>query len=113
VNTLRKQLVEELVIHSEVMQLELGSFVEHPNGFLGAERGCFDDTVLASALAAMVRPQAVRHVERAVADAEFRADKARRARAPFLVGDMLNELELKFLGRNSDGPIRCQVDWGV
>lgn len=113
INGLRKQLTEDITIHSEVMQLELGSFVEWPNGFLGAEKGCFDDTVLGSALAIAVRPLALRNVERAVEDAEWAAERELRRKAPFLVSDMFYELELKYEHRHRDGPIRSQVDWSV
>lgn len=60
IDALRVQARKELTIRSDVLNLEMGSFVEDANGRMGAEIGCFDDTVMASALAAFVRPQVVR-----------------------------------------------------
>lgn len=52
IQTLKAKLREEFRIFSPELKQELLSFVEKPNGSLGAEEGAFDDTVMASALVA-------------------------------------------------------------
>lgn len=51
---LRKALRKEWVIHSPVLKSELSSFKEMEDGSLGAAQGCFDDTVIAMAMARFV-----------------------------------------------------------
>lgn len=48
---LRKELIEGLVIHSPTTKSELGTFIEDENGKLCAQEGCFDDRVMALAVA--------------------------------------------------------------
>ncbi len=47
---LRKDFVDGLVIHSPLLRDELGTFVEHDSGKMGAQEGCFDDRVIALAI---------------------------------------------------------------
>lgn len=46
---LRKYLAKMITIYSPGLKGELDSFIEHPNGELGAEEGCHDDRVIAMA----------------------------------------------------------------
>lgn len=54
VGELRRALASWLRIHSPILKGELDSFVEDENGKLGAEEGCFDDCVIAAAMAAVI-----------------------------------------------------------
>ena len=38
------------MIHSPVLKNELSTYVEYPDGSMGAAEGCFDDTVMATAM---------------------------------------------------------------
>lgn len=59
IGTLRRMLSKgEMLIHSEVLKNELSTFIEDEAGKMGAQEGCFDDTVMASAVAAYVAPRA-------------------------------------------------------
>jgi hypothetical protein len=53
VGKLRSLLAHDWVIHSEALNSELSTFIEHENGTLGAQEGCKDDRVMASACAGM------------------------------------------------------------
>ena len=59
IGLLRKALRTEWTIHSQVLKAELSSFIEHPDGTLGASDGCYDDTVMAAAEACFVKTKAV------------------------------------------------------
>jgi len=59
IGNLRKLLVATLLIHSPILQSELQTFIEHENGQMGAEEGCFDDKVIAIALAAYIAARAL------------------------------------------------------
>jgi len=47
----RKLVVSDIVIHSSILNDEMGTFIETESGQLQAEDGCFDDTVIASSMA--------------------------------------------------------------
>jgi hypothetical protein len=51
---LRKSLRKDWVIHSPILNAELSSFVEYPDGTLGATDGCHDDTVIAATMARFI-----------------------------------------------------------
>ena len=51
IGNLRKSLAEGMVIHSEMLKGELDTFVEKESGRLEAVQGCFDDRVMALAMA--------------------------------------------------------------
>lgn len=59
IGNLRKVLVALLTIHSSVLRSELQTFIEHENGSMSAEEGCFDDKVMAIALAAYISAKAI------------------------------------------------------
>jgi hypothetical protein len=58
IGNLRQMLRAQMIIHSEVLRNELSTYVEHEDGKLGAQEGCFDDTVMAAAVAAYISPRA-------------------------------------------------------
>jgi hypothetical protein len=96
IGELQKQVRHELLLHSEVLRLEMGSFIETDTGKMEAEKGCFDDCVMAAAMAAYVRPRAARLF------AGLR-DRAARARSLstielFEAGRAINELEERWSG---------------
>ena len=49
IGNLRKVLAKELTIHSELLNSELSTFIEHETGELAADSGCMDDRVMAMA----------------------------------------------------------------
>ena len=51
VTNLRRALRNGLKVYSEWLRSELSTFVEHEDGRLGAQSGCYDDRVIAMALA--------------------------------------------------------------
>ena len=51
---LRKSLRKEWIIHSPILQAELSTFIENPDGTLGAAQGCNDDTVIAAMMARFI-----------------------------------------------------------
>ena len=58
IGELRSALAKEATIHSDILKSECTTFVEHEDGSLGAQDGCNDDTVMASACAIYVRSRA-------------------------------------------------------
>ena len=58
VGKLRSALAAGLVIHSELLRNELSTFVEKDDGKLEAEEGCYDDRVIALAMAVYGRDKA-------------------------------------------------------
>jgi len=59
IGLLRKVLRDEWTIHSQILKAELSSFIEHPDGEIGAADGCHDDTVIAAAMAAYIKTKAI------------------------------------------------------
>lgn len=92
--SLQQQVREELVIHSEVLRDEMGSFVQQENGRMEAEVGCHDDCVMAAAMAAHVRARAVLlHASRLRREA---SELAPRTIQLFEAGRMFEELINKY-----------------
>ena len=54
IGTLRKQLNGGAIIHSIILKNELSTFIELPDGSMGAANGCHDDTVMATGMAFFV-----------------------------------------------------------
>ena len=50
IGKLRKTVAVQMTIHSPLLLEELHSFIEHPDGSLGAEEGCKDDRVMSAAV---------------------------------------------------------------
>lgn len=58
IGNLRQLLRSTMTIHSEVLKNELSTYIEHEDGKLGAQDGCYDDTVMAAAVAGYVASRA-------------------------------------------------------
>ena len=58
IGNLRKKLSSGITIHSPVLKNELSTFVEYEDGNMGAADNCFDDTVMAAAMAFFVQTKA-------------------------------------------------------
>lgn len=106
IDTLRRGIRGDLTIHSETLKLEMASFVEQSNGTMGADNGCFDDTVMAAAHAAHVRMQVFRRHLREKEDESSRVGNVGRM---FSAGQLINELEGRYRG-TSALPIASQVE---
>ena len=89
IGNLRTLLAEELVIHSDILDVELSTFVEDETGKLGAAGGCHDDTVMAMACAAFGLQRAGMLAGSKLADRE---PSTQAALNPFLVENILKEL---------------------
>jgi hypothetical protein len=99
VGTLRTMLATCLKIHSPALMDELGTYVEDENGKLGAESGCFDDRVMASAVAAQTWPRA------ALLKSATEPPPAVEVVDPFSLDSIIDEMR----GRGAGFPIRPQV----
>ncbi len=53
IGRLRSLLAKNWIVHSPLLYGELSTFVEHEDGKLSAQNGCYDDRVMAAACAAM------------------------------------------------------------
>lgn len=85
IGKLRKLLVRDLLIHSEVLRNELSTFVELENGELGAEEGCFDDCVIALSKAVFALERAAMIQTSSVAQAAVGTD-------PFKLDTIIEEM---------------------
>jgi hypothetical protein len=54
IGTMRRLVSSECTIHSEMLRSEMGTFSEQADGKIEADRGCFDDRVLALGMALVV-----------------------------------------------------------
>lgn len=104
IGTLRKMAATDLVIHSPLLRAEMGTFIEHDTGELGAEDGAHDDTVMAIACAAM-------GIQRAGLYAGPRESKRPLTKVdknnPFLLDNIIEELQKRGFGF----PIGRQDGW--
>ena len=92
---LRKSLAQGLLIHSDLLRGELLTFVEK-DGKLEAQTGCFDDCVMALAMANIGMPRVA-----AIADADVIESKP-------LTAFSFEEIEAELLGRGQGFPIPPQ-----
>jgi hypothetical protein len=99
VGTLRTMLATELKIHSPMLMDELGTYIENESGKLGAEEGCFDDRVMASAVAAQTWPRAQ------LLKAPKSLPPSPQVNDPFSLDSIIDELR----DRNRGFPIKPQV----
>lgn len=85
IGELRSMLSHEWVIHSTILKDELDTFIENDRGQLGAETGCYDDTVMASAMFAVSLDKAnLMTTPRAKLEQEVEPD-------PFLLDNIIKE----------------------
>lgn len=91
IGSLRRAVMEDIEIHSPVLKGEMDSFIEKDNGKIEAEEGCFDDAVMASAMATFVFPK--------VFSRKFASDRADQEPDPFSLDGILLELEKKHMAR--------------
>jgi hypothetical protein len=100
---LKIELKNDIVIHSEPLNIELATFVEKPNGRMEAEQGCFDDRVMALAMACYGRAKSVkvaglsRQLQAKKEVVELEAD-------PFTFEGIMKELTDRF-PKDNDGPM--------
>jgi hypothetical protein len=102
---LRKEFLEGLIIHSPVLKDELNTFVEDENNRLCAAEGCFDDRVMAIAVAV--------HGAYSSPYIYEREDMERRkivTRDPFVLENALKELHARHLEKQGEFPIPPQDD---
>ncbi len=60
IGKLRMALSKTLTTHSPLLQIELSTFIEHPDGKLAADNNCFDDRVMALGMANMGLLEAIK-----------------------------------------------------
>lgn len=105
VGNLRKHLLEGFVIHSPTLKDELSTFVEDENHKLAAAEGCFDDRVMALAVAVEGSVGCIYVHEREA------AEKAKREYVnPLTVGLLIDELREKYKRRQGEFAISPQDD---
>lgn len=90
----------ELVIHSQILNAELSTFIEDDSGKLGAQSGCHDDTVIALAMANYGK-------ERAALDAEYTKGATHTSfiTDPFSLDEIIKEMS----GKGRRFPIAPQL----
>lgn len=98
IGKLRKLLVKDLLIHSEILRNELSTFIESENGELGAEEGCFDDCVIALSKAAFALERAAMLGVSPIAQGQGQVD-------PFKLDAIIEEMQ----GRKRGFPIGPQA----
>jgi hypothetical protein len=87
VGRLRKQLAAGAKIHSPVLKAEIGTFIEHEDGSMGAESGSFDDCVMAAAHAFYVMEKA------SMIDTTVHiTDNSKTEKDPFLIDNIIAEM---------------------
>jgi hypothetical protein len=98
IGNLRTKLVSEWAIHSTLLRTQLSTYIEDEKGKLGAQEGCFDDLVMASACAAVGQNRAAIHAANKVAVSAGHSDN------PFLLDNIIKEMR----GRGERFPVRPQ-----
>lgn len=97
IGSLRKALVDDLLIHSETLRGQLSTFIETETGKLEAEAGCKDDCVMAAALASIA-------FTRATIRSLAKPTPIQRSDDPLLIDNVIDELR----GRGNKLPISAQ-----
>ena len=101
IGRLRNSLSRHLIIHSDFLHQELSTFIEHDNKSMGAEDGCKDDRVMASACAEM-------GTERAALYASPQARRTRNTQDsddPFLLDNIIRDMHK----RSTRFPVKSQA----
>jgi hypothetical protein len=108
IGKLRTRLREcSLIIYSEALKMECHSFVEHPDGELEAAQGCFDDRVMAAALAVEVFPKAA--LVGNASKGETIRKRNRTTADIFSGGALIAELEARYASQGNNLPISSGV----
>jgi len=102
VGNLRKVVVHDLTIHSEILKDEMDSFIETETGKLQAEEGCHDDTVMGMAMCMIGFDRAVLYTTNTV------TFKPNMQNDPFSLESIIKELR----GGQRGYPISAQVSQG-
>ena len=100
IGKLRTALAHEWTIHSELLNDELSTFIEHEGGKLAAEHGCHDDRVIAAGCAIMGLEQAGLQAT----SYPSRDATGRRVRDPFVLDTIIDDLR----ARTGKYPVRPQ-----
>jgi len=108
IGELQKNVRDEVCIHSEILHLEMGSFIENDNGKMEATAGCFDDCVMALAFANYGRPRAARMFAREREEED--RGRGLRMNEVFEAGRAINELEARWNNANAALPVGTHVD---
>lgn len=105
IGALRKEFCDGLKIHSPLLKDELSTYVEDENGKMNAQEGCFDDRVIAIAVAVQAALASPYIYERE------RLEKAKREYVdPLNVGLLIDELRMKHAERKGEFAIPAQDD---
>jgi hypothetical protein len=102
IGRLRTALAHDIIIHSEILRSELSTFIEHENGTLGAESGCKDDKVMASACANMGMERASMY---ASPEARRSREKEETSNDPFCLDNIIGSMRR----RGERFPVRPQT----
>lgn len=102
IGMLAKALASELTIYSDILLNQCNTFIEFPNGSLGAEIGCKDDAVMAAGIMMRGFPRVARVLQ------QERKVMESRDMNPFKLDNILKELQSKGEGKG-DFPIPLQV----
>lgn len=103
IGNLRRELVEGFKVHSPALKDELNTFVEDENGKLCATQGCFDDRVMALAVAKEGGKSAPYIYEKQIQEA-----KVDGKGGAFSVDSIIEELRAKHDRREGSFPIPFQ-----
>jgi hypothetical protein len=96
----------DVILHSAELAMECNSFVQKDSGSLGAEEGCHDDRVMASAFAISMFPKASHFMQ--ARERQREAARGRTTGEVFLLDNLLLELEGRY-----DGGDRFPISTGV
>lgn len=91
IGKLRSAISHDWTIHSDLLKGELSTFIEHESGALAAQKGCFDDRVMASACAIMGLERAGLYATPA-AKREALTIRGKVYKDPFLLDSIIDEL---------------------
>lgn len=99
IGSLRKDLAQSWVVHSPQLKDELDTFIENENGKMEAEEGCWDDRVIAMAMASYTYERACMKLGSVEEEIPYDND-------PFLIDNIIDELTK---GHNRGYPIAPQT----
>lgn len=89
IGKLRTMLASDIVIHSYPLKSELDSFVEHEDGSMSAQQGCFDDRVMGLGIGVYAIDKAIIMTDQA------RMIKQEERKDPFSMPLIIKELSIR------------------